>query len=90
MSSRQSLAERDALTRLAWRDRPWTHPAIEGKHVVRNTRSYSIAGPMSVATCQCGWSDVRPVGDRKQDDPVEAHWLAVIAAAERASGGEAA
>ncbi|BCA04174.1 methyltransferase-A70 family protein [Bradyrhizobium diazoefficiens] len=56
----------------------WMHPAVQGRHVVSNTRD----GKFSVATCQCGWgfrAKTAPVGWQLRDDAVDAHWRDVIA-----------
>lgn len=56
----------------------WTHPAIQGRHVVSNTRD----GEFSVATCQCGWgfrAQTAPDGWQLRDDAIDNHWREIVA-----------
>lgn len=56
----------------------WTHEAVQGRHVVSNTRE----GTFSVATCQCGWAFRVLTGDdgwQKRDDAIDSHWREIIA-----------
>ncbi|MGY4288861.1 N6-adenosine-specific RNA methylase IME4 [Bradyrhizobium sp. LM2.7] len=56
----------------------WMHEAIQGRHVVSNTRD----GSFSVATCQCGWrfrAWTVPDGWQQRDDAIDNHWREIIA-----------
>ena len=69
---------------------PWKHPAVWTAHVVKMTRAADAGSDVSVATCECGWSNRvnlnrTGAGHIEQDDAVNAHWKDVIAAAAKSS-----
>jgi hypothetical protein len=71
-----------------YHNEPWKHPAVWRSHVVRMTRDCADGATFSVATCECGWTNRIKIerggaGYVDQDDAVNAHWLATIAAAEK-------
>lgn len=74
------------MTALNFKKQPWKHPAVWPAHLVRMTRDYPAGVAVGVATCECGWvvcAKATGAGYVALDDAVEAHWLEVIAEAEK-------